>query len=150
MMRDAREKLLTLVNRATSPTDDDDNEARTAAVLACELLAKHPELVRASAAIAPKVVVVQAAPEPAQVVNNESTIHPDAERLLAWRAMLKKKSLREGHAAGPTLCADCGKPIATGDPIVELEQGPIATHLTCANWWWNFQPAGAANYDIAS
>ena len=47
MIRDARDKLLTLVNRATSPTDGDDHEARTAAVQA-EPFFDQEAMIRAS------------------------------------------------------------------------------------------------------
>ena len=79
-----------------------------------------------------------------------SAIHPDAERLREWRAMLEKKGLSEGYAARPLICADCGKPTAEHEPVVEQDKAELATHLACAAWWWNWQPVRAVDFDIAS
>lgn len=139
-MRDAREKLLTLVNRATSPTESGDNEARTAAVEACKLLVKHPELVANASDVSAESIHRA----------NLSVVHPDAERLREWRALMKLKLLRECHASQPTVCADCGKTIAQGEPVVEHANDSLSTHLGCAGWWWKFQPLRAVDLDIAS
>jgi len=146
MIRDARDKLLTLVNRATSPTDGDDHEARTAAVQACKLIAKHPELVAAPEALAPYPSSTSLENARAEV----STVHPDAERLRVWRTLMERKQLREGHADRPSICADCGKPIAEGEPIVERPGDNLATHLACATWWRNFPSPRSMDYDLAS
>jgi len=71
-----------------------------------------------------------------------SAIHPDAERLREWRAMLEKKGLSEGYAARP--------PTAEHEPVVEQDKAELATHLACAAWWWNWQPVRAVDFDIAS
>lgn len=130
MARNPRETLLLLVTRATSPTGKDDEEARNAAVRACELLMKHGELLAA-----PTGSNGVSAPERRSEM---SSVHPEAARLNEWRSMLRRKSLREPRASGASLCADCGKPIRRHKEVVESRQG-LATHRGCSGWWWNFE-----------
>lgn len=141
MATDPRGTLQKLLDRATTPTGDDDEEARTAAVQACHLLKRYPELVAA-----PSVAPGLGAPARR---DTESTFHPEAERLRDWRRMLASKQLAETVAGADSLCADCGQPIKKGEAVVELKKEHIATHKACGGWWWDFSPPGYdAEYDI--
>lgn len=132
MSRDPHKTLKDLVHRATSPTEAGDEEARTAAVKACQLLKQHPELIASPFASGIR------APEKRD--DKPAEIHPETARLLAWRRMMSEKRLEETEAYAATLCADCGKGIEVDEPVIRLVNDEIFTHRQCASWWWNFEP----------
>ncbi len=131
MASDARRTLQSLIDRATSPTDERDQEARTAAVQACRLLKSHPELLSVSTGGQPFGAPARRA--------SASAIHPDAERLRDWRIMLRQKKLIETVAEIRTMCADCGKTIEKGETVVDLKGENLSTHRSCGGWWWHFE-----------
>lgn len=127
-----RETLLKLINRAVNPTAAVDEEARTAAVQACEMLAKRPELIAP-----PTEAGFGAPPRPP----GPSTIHPEALALREWNRMFRRKNLTVDEACEDRLCAACGRRIAEGEPIISLNREELSTHEACKAWWWRYEPA---------
>jgi hypothetical protein len=138
-MASKREKLLNLANRAVNPTCDGDEEARTAAVTACKILLDNQHLLAPEANDQAEWI---GAPPRRQ---RPSRVHPDAERLRAWRNMFRAKGLRQSDAdSDDSLCADCGKPLQEGEPVIELiNDRDLVTHKACAAWWWHYEPPPA-------
>lgn len=132
MAVDPYKKLQDLLAMATQPTPTNAEEARNAAVRVCELLVKNPGMIAA-----PRTGATSAPARPS--TSTASAVHPDAEHLRAWRAHKHELGLVEKDAPVDTLCADCGRRIAKGEPAVLRSKVDLATHAGCATWWWNYQ-----------
>jgi hypothetical protein len=125
-----------LVKLATIPADGNHEEARNAAMKACELLRDHPTLI-ARRASSQDGRSGHAAPERR---TGAATIHPDAERLRDWRINVRRKGLSDTAAATDGICADCGIAFSKGARVIELPRDDMATHFDCRAWWWTYEP----------
>lgn len=129
MANDRLTKLNDLINRALRPTEKHDHEANAAAIRVCEILEKHPEMLRPSA---PTGSGAPARPSSA------SAIHPAAAELREWRRMWMAKGLASVKASREDVCASCGGAIKAGASVVTRAVEDIATHDDCKSWWWNY------------
>lgn len=135
-MANKRDKLFDLANRAVNPTCDGDEEARNAAVRACKILVENPHLLAHEASDETEWIGAPPRRE------RPSRVHPDAERLRAWRQMFRDKGLQYNEAwSDDSLCADCGRLLEQGEPVIELTHDrDLVTHKACAAWWWQYEP----------
>jgi hypothetical protein len=131
------DKIMAFVRHAVSETAN-ENEARNAAMKACEAIYRHPAVLSGQE-VADEGEDVEAPPYRSK--GGKSDIHPKAKAFMEWESFKAEHGISLIRARRYGLCVACGEPFEKGAAI--LEQRDVgATHAACHEWWKEYDYTG--------